>query len=60
MKRDILTALVGIIGLALIGVGIWLVHIPSSLVVVGTMFLLWSYTVAKAGAVNNTQPPPRA
>lgn len=50
MLFEIFTALIGLIGLALIGFGLWMIFPPASLITVGIILLVWSYFVARARA----------
>ena len=43
---DFITLTVGLLGLVAIGVGLWWINPAISLIVVGTILLLWSFFVS--------------
>ncbi len=48
MLISIITFLVGLIGVALVSVGAWLIYQPAGLIVCGVLLLFWSFLMSRA------------
>ena len=53
MLKDIIGALIGIIGIFLIAYGAWLIYQPLGFVVLGLALIAYSYLIARAAAFKN-------
>jgi uncharacterized membrane protein len=58
MKRwDRIAFAIGVVGFILVTTGVALMHVPTALIVAGSLLLIWSYLAARAGAT--AQAPQR-
>ena len=47
--KEVIADVVAVCGVALIGIGLWLVYVPAAFMGVGTILLLWAILVSRGG-----------